>query len=325
MKIENNFNWYKLAKKAKHSYSWVYLDLPEEIQSLIIQFGQEIDPNDLYEDEGEDGLETDPHVTVKYALLTDESEGVKDQLEDEKKGKVYLGESSIFEGDKYDVVKIDVESKDLTKLHDKLNALPHEDRFPEYHPHATIAYVKKGKGKKYIGKFKIDEYFRFKEVFFGDTKEHDTKIKLSENQILWYRSARLSIPTIASQVRNQLVQCYGGDKDCLKEKCLKASRALKAQLLRAGYIATVTRGAFRVDRPDPEAIKMMDAEGYASEELRKDDKKNPGHYWVEVEDLLIDITGDQFNNELEGEKIPKVNIGKRSSMSRYTTIEEDYI
>ena len=172
-------NWYKLSKKVKHNYSWCYIDLPTKIQDQLINFGKQIDPDDLYIKEAEDGLETEPHCTVKYALLTDEVKDIREILKKEKKGKFYLGKSTIFEKDKYDVVKIEVESEDLKRVHERLNNLPHEDKYPEYKAHATIAYLKKGKGKKYIGKFKIDKSIKFDELFFENTKDKNYKIKLA--------------------------------------------------------------------------------------------------------------------------------------------------
>ena len=52
-------NWYKIAKED-HSYSWVYVDLPKDVQDQLLGFGEEIDPDDLYKKEAEDGLEVDP-------------------------------------------------------------------------------------------------------------------------------------------------------------------------------------------------------------------------------------------------------------------------
>ena len=40
-------------------------------------------------------------------------------------------------------------------LHDcnaELSKLPHTTDYPKYHPHMTVAYLKKGMGKKYIEK-----------------------------------------------------------------------------------------------------------------------------------------------------------------------------
>ena len=171
-------NWYKEAKKVEHNYSWVYIDLPKDIQSQIIAFGEEIDPDDLFTKEADGGIERTPHITVKYGLLTEDIKDIKECLEGLKGGKAHMGSSSIFEGDKYDVVKITVESKALANLHNNLNQLPHEDKHMEYNAHATIAYAKKGKGKKYNKKFKLNKSFRFGEVFFGNNKK-DFTIKLA--------------------------------------------------------------------------------------------------------------------------------------------------
>lgn len=174
-------SWYKIAKEVSHNYSWVYVNLPTEIKKKLIEFGKEIDPEDLYVKEADEGIEKDPHITVKYAILTNEFKVVRDLLNGEKGGRFYLGESTIFENDKFDVVKIEVESKDLLRLHDKLNNLQHEDKHPKYQAHATIAYVKPGKGKKYVGKFKLNKTIKFNEAFFGDQDRKDHKIKLASN------------------------------------------------------------------------------------------------------------------------------------------------
>lgn len=183
----------KTAKKAEHHYSWVYINLPKDIQEKLIEFGEEIDLDDLYVKEAEDGLELDPHATVKYGLLTEDVKDIKRCLDGLKGGKVYMGKSSIFTGDKYDVVKITVESEALENLHNNLNKLPHEDKHMEYQPHATIAYVKSGRGEKYDGKFNIGETFKFAEAFFGNNKR-DFKIKLASNKLTinnlnWYRKS----------------------------------------------------------------------------------------------------------------------------------------
>jgi 2'-5' RNA ligase len=55
-----------------------------------------------------------------------------------------------FETPDYDVVKFDVKSKDLVKLNKLLtDSFEFTTDYPDYHPHMTIAYVKKGTGKKY--------------------------------------------------------------------------------------------------------------------------------------------------------------------------------
>ena len=169
---------YKIAKEVSNEYTWVYINLPKDVQKLLLEFGKQIDPEDLFTKEAENGLETEPHVTVKYGLLTNDVKDIKGCLKDEKGGKCNIAKSSFFETDEYDVVKATVNSEDLLRVHNRLNELPHEDKYPDYNAHATIAYVKKGQGKKYDGKFKIDKEFKFGEVFFGDRDKKDHKVAL---------------------------------------------------------------------------------------------------------------------------------------------------
>ena len=110
------------------------------------------------EDLHEYGRESDPHVTVLYGIHTTSANKVKAAL---KKGDrtmmtVRMGKLAIFENDDFDVLIRKVERKDHLKevrktLMDNLKATV---TFPDYKPHATIAYLKKGKGKEYLKKYK---------------------------------------------------------------------------------------------------------------------------------------------------------------------------
>lgn len=100
----------------------------------------------------EDGREAEFHVTIKYGLHTNSPEEVRKVVEGFSGVNMTLGETSVFEGKEHDVVKISVDSADLHRL----NALIAEklectDTFPDYKPHITLAYVKKGRGKDFAG------------------------------------------------------------------------------------------------------------------------------------------------------------------------------
>ncbi len=101
----------------------------------------------------DDGRENDPHVTVKYGLHTADPEEVKRALIGHAPVKLKFGKTSLFPPNKedgFEVVKVDIESPDLHALNKKITkSLTNTDTHPEYHPHATIAYVKIGKGKLY--------------------------------------------------------------------------------------------------------------------------------------------------------------------------------
>jgi hypothetical protein len=144
---------------AVHKFSSTQANLPEAEAAKVLQFGHKLIPDsELYTDPEDPsyGRETQPHVTVKYGLHTTDANEVRSILASEGPIKAKLGEITIFPGGKdtpYDVVKADVDSPDLHRLN-KLIAdnTKVTDTFPEYKPHVTLAYVKKGEGQKYVGR-----------------------------------------------------------------------------------------------------------------------------------------------------------------------------
>lgn len=143
-------------------YGWAWIKLPEKVSNKMISFGKEIPKEELHEN----GRENQPHITLKYGLKTDDYSLIRDCLKNKSGGKAHLGVSSVFENHEYDVVKVSCAGSSLHRLHKLLNQLPHDDSFMIYKPHATIAYVKSGFGKKYAGEFLIDEEFEFDTVWY---------------------------------------------------------------------------------------------------------------------------------------------------------------
>ena len=125
-----------------------------------------IDDEDLYTEEGDRTFakETEPHITLLYGLHPEVTfEEVKDKLKDIKFTDLVIHKPSLFENEKYDVLKFDVTYPTkggafLTKANAALKELPFTSDFPKYHAHVTIAYVKPGLGKKYTEMFKDQEY-----------------------------------------------------------------------------------------------------------------------------------------------------------------------
>lgn len=66
-----------------------------------------------------------------------------------------FGSMNVFENEEYDVLYFSVETGNnlLGKANELLRTLPHESMYKDYIPHATIAYLKKGMGKKYVDQF----------------------------------------------------------------------------------------------------------------------------------------------------------------------------
>jgi hypothetical protein len=148
-----------VVEKSKDSYShgcvMLYFDFPE-----MNEIHDSIDPNDLYEEEGDRtfGLEDEPHVTLLYGLKKDvATTQVREIIENFTFGPCTLHNASLFENE-YDVLKFDVKGDNLHKVNKALMKLPYENDYPDYHPHCTVGYLKKGTGKKYCDSMKNDVY-----------------------------------------------------------------------------------------------------------------------------------------------------------------------
>jgi hypothetical protein len=146
-------------EKAKDTYdygcSMVYFNSPG-----IIKIQEAINPDDLYTQEGDNtyGLEDEHHVTLLYGLHSDEVDeaDVMAISADDIPG-ITLSNLSTFESKDYDVLKFDATCDKLHEINANLAKLPHTTSFPDYHPHATIAYLKPGCAEKYINEFKTYE------------------------------------------------------------------------------------------------------------------------------------------------------------------------
>lgn len=111
-----------------------------------------IEPEDIYiEDEDKSfGLEDEPHCTLLYGLHEEVSlEDIKQVVDNFTYYTCKATNSSIFEGEKYDVLKFDIEGDNLHETNEELKQFPYTTSFPKYHPHMTIGYIKKGEGQKY--------------------------------------------------------------------------------------------------------------------------------------------------------------------------------
>lgn len=133
---------------APRSFSCLMLDCPN-LYPYIKELHEEIDPDDVYDDEPGHGLEKETHITVKYGIHTNSVYEVFTSI-DLKPVKYKFTKLSLFENEKFDVLKFDVKSDDLHDLNKQVcEELECTDKFPVYHPHCTVAYLKPGTGKKY--------------------------------------------------------------------------------------------------------------------------------------------------------------------------------
>lgn len=141
----------------------------------ILRYQESIKKDDL----APDGLEAELHVTALYGLTDNDPKQVTDVCKKFSPIKAILGSIEAFQNDEYDVLKVTVISSDLVKLNAALKTLPFENDYPDFSPHITLAYLKPGASKDYVG----NDAFRgteltFDQLLFSDADKKKTLISL---------------------------------------------------------------------------------------------------------------------------------------------------
>jgi 2'-5' RNA ligase len=159
MKIKKYIQFVK--ESSGYDYGCVMVEVPVSNWNEICSV---IDKDDIYEEENDKsyGIQKNPHLTLLYGLKSDVSkekvedilENIMDEYTSDKGIEIEIENIGVFENEKFDVVKFNIKKTELLqKLFDGLSELPNENTFPDYKPHMTIAFVKKGLGEKYKKKY----------------------------------------------------------------------------------------------------------------------------------------------------------------------------
>lgn len=182
-------NWYKIAKylfkKASEDVGWACIRLNKSFSNKVINWGKKNITDDILYNrpnkENDHGRELDIHITVIYGIRSENKEMVKGLLSKQKPFKVTMQNIDCFETDNYDVVIIKVKSDGLEDINALMeeNLNVKENDYGSYKPHCTIAYVKKGEGKQYIGdSFFKGEEFIINKIYFEDKNDNEIMVKL---------------------------------------------------------------------------------------------------------------------------------------------------
>ena len=135
----------------QYKFSTTQLDFPEDAARVFLERGKDlVSEKDLFGD----GFETGPHVTVLYGIHDEyPNPEIVDIIETYPRFNVTLGDVTLFDNDeKFDVVKADIICNDIYVLRSEfMNNCYYTITHPEYIPHATIAFVKKGAGDHLVG------------------------------------------------------------------------------------------------------------------------------------------------------------------------------
>ena len=162
-----------IKREGEFSFSSTQLNLEKEDKKEILEFNKSFIAE---EDLVEWGLESTPHITVKYGLHTNDARDLNELVKCHMPVKVFLGKTNVFESDEYDVVVFDVISKQIRELNKKIkNSLECTDTFKTYIPHMTIAYVRKGEGAKYKNNETFyGKVFTFDKLVFSPSEGEDS-------------------------------------------------------------------------------------------------------------------------------------------------------
>lgn len=128
--------------------SEVYIEVPDPLKSEISEYTK----NTISVREIE--KLSNPHVTIKWGLETNNVEELIHVLGEFIPIRVMIGKTSMFMADDYreqDVVKLDVFGMSLIRMNRLLSTMKHASIYKTYNPHITLAYVKKFHAIKYIG------------------------------------------------------------------------------------------------------------------------------------------------------------------------------
>jgi hypothetical protein len=131
------------------------------------------------------GLVNDHHVTVRYGLKNDDLTGIKNYLSRQKPFEARLGKTQSYPASEHSdgaaPIVAPVDAPELRQLEAELDR--HGEfaarSFPEYKPHATIAYVQPASAKKYEGMNETDgKKFTVASISISDRNGKQTEVPL---------------------------------------------------------------------------------------------------------------------------------------------------
>lgn len=138
-----------LSHKSDRQYGCVLCPAPQYLADMSKGFASMI-PHDELADEG---VEPEPHVTVRYGLHGSDCETVFKATEPLGSLRFTPGSLQCFALPDYDVLYISCDNEsDWHNWHNSLEKIPNTLTHEDYIPHMTLAYLKPGCGSKYVGR-----------------------------------------------------------------------------------------------------------------------------------------------------------------------------
>lgn len=184
----------RLNGEPKYKFRSTQTNIPADSEAAQALAGVQakVDPKDL----GGDGLEKNPHVTLRYGLKGDDVEGVRRFLEKQAPFDAKLGKVDAFppseNSDGFAPLIAHVDAPELHAMEKEIDQHGdfNERSFPDYKPHATIGYVKPEAASKYVGDdTTAGKTFRVNSIAITDRHGNQVEVPLRGSPKLAARAA----------------------------------------------------------------------------------------------------------------------------------------
>jgi len=147
-------NTFAFEVEAGNGGAIIMMMVPDEMAKEVVSWSDENIPDEAVYGKDGKGKDNSPHITLQNGILTGDVKEIDSLMGNCSPVEVEFGPISIFrrEDRDYDVLKVDIVSDPLMLLNQHVKqSLEVNDPFPEYIPHMTLAYVKRGEGDKFKG------------------------------------------------------------------------------------------------------------------------------------------------------------------------------
>jgi 2'-5' RNA ligase len=149
-----------------------------------VEYFDQLKYNIKSEDLHEKGFEKNPHITLLFGLKVNDFNPNNINFDEFNFSDILIDEIGIFNTkSEFDVLKISINSESVCKANKQLCFYPYYSEFPDFIPHITIGYFKKGQAKKYIDQLnKFVDNIKFKptsiiwSVINLDTKKYKSTV-----------------------------------------------------------------------------------------------------------------------------------------------------
>lgn len=230
--------------EPKYKFGSTQTNIPkdsEAAQALATARGK-IDKADLMStDHGGDGqgLEEEPHVTVRYGIKGEDTAKLRKFIESQEPFDAKLGKTSSFPATEHSdgaaPIIAPVEAPELHRIEAEMDK--HGDfadrSFPEYKPHATLGYVKPEAAEKYTGDTTTEgKRFRVNSIAITDRNGNATEIPLRGRAAR--EEAGIKLPQ-APKPPVSLVKDAGGKEHAVPDWAAKQLKAPKPPQPKEGF------------------------------------------------------------------------------------------